>query len=191
MRNLDILIKDKLNESIDELMAYHGTMHDFDRFDTAYLGTGTGQQDYGWGIYLSDNPSVAQSYGNIVYEVDIPDDKNKYIYADKFYGKTFCMKLLRKIYKRALQDPEGIWAGSEQELFNELSYTFQDGMYGEQIMGTIEGYISTQGDEQRSDEASAKFLYSMGFYGYKYKDGNITNIVMFNSDDIHIIKKIK
>lgn len=45
-----------------DLMAYHGTPHRVDRFDAAKIGTGEGNQSYGYGLYFAESPDVAKSY---------------------------------------------------------------------------------------------------------------------------------
>lgn len=44
------------------IRAYHGSPHDFDRFDLSKIGTGEGAQAYGHGLYFAENPKVAESY---------------------------------------------------------------------------------------------------------------------------------
>jgi hypothetical protein len=44
------------------IKAYHGSPHDFDRFDMSKIGTGEGAQAYGHGLYFADNEEVAKSY---------------------------------------------------------------------------------------------------------------------------------
>lgn len=44
------------------ITAYHGSPHDFDRFDMSKIGTGEGAQAYGHGLYFSENPKVARAY---------------------------------------------------------------------------------------------------------------------------------
>ena len=44
------------------IRAYHGSPHDFDKFDLAKIGTGEGAQSYGHGLYFAENPKVAQDY---------------------------------------------------------------------------------------------------------------------------------
>lgn len=44
------------------LRAYHGSPHDFERFDLGKIGTGEGAQVYGHGLYFAENPDVARSY---------------------------------------------------------------------------------------------------------------------------------
>jgi hypothetical protein len=44
------------------IRAYHGSPHDFDRFDMSKIGTGEGAQAYGHGLYFAENEGVARSY---------------------------------------------------------------------------------------------------------------------------------
>jgi hypothetical protein len=44
------------------LRAFHGSPHDFDRFDLSKIGTGEGAQAYGHGLYFADSENVAKSY---------------------------------------------------------------------------------------------------------------------------------
>jgi hypothetical protein len=53
---------DKLCNSILE-RAYHGTPHDVvGTFDLNKIGSGEGNQAYGWGLYFAESPKVAQEY---------------------------------------------------------------------------------------------------------------------------------
>jgi hypothetical protein len=49
----------RIAESID---AYHGSPHDFDRFDINKIGEGEGQQSFGHGLYFAENESIARGY---------------------------------------------------------------------------------------------------------------------------------
>lgn len=44
------------------IRAFHGSPHDFDRFDASKIGTGEGAQAYGHGLYFAENENVAESY---------------------------------------------------------------------------------------------------------------------------------
>ena len=44
------------------IVAYHGSPHSFDQFDTSKIGTGEGAQAYGHGLYFAGNEGVAQTY---------------------------------------------------------------------------------------------------------------------------------
>jgi len=48
---------------------YHGSPHDFDRFDLSKIGTGEGAQAYGHGLYFADNPDVAKAYAEALPRV--------------------------------------------------------------------------------------------------------------------------
>jgi len=44
------------------IKAYHGSPHDFERFDSSKIGTGQGAQTFGHGIYAAENETVAKAY---------------------------------------------------------------------------------------------------------------------------------
>jgi hypothetical protein len=44
------------------IIAYHGSPHAFDKFDTAKIGTGEGAQAYGHGLYFAENEKTAKAY---------------------------------------------------------------------------------------------------------------------------------
>lgn len=54
------------------IKAYHGSPHDFDRFDLSKIGTGEGAQVYGHGLYFADNEAVARSYRDAFAQADMP-----------------------------------------------------------------------------------------------------------------------
>ena len=45
-------------------IVWHGSPHQFDRFDASKIGTGEGAQVYGHGIYTAESPAVAQQYAD-------------------------------------------------------------------------------------------------------------------------------
>ena len=44
------------------IRAFHGSPHDFDRFDLSRIGTGEGAQAFGFGLYFAENELTAKSY---------------------------------------------------------------------------------------------------------------------------------
>ncbi len=44
------------------IRAYHGSPHDFDKFDISKIGTGEGAQAYGHGLYFAESEPVARQY---------------------------------------------------------------------------------------------------------------------------------
>ena len=51
--------------SVSPLTVFHGSPHKFDKFDSAKIGTGEGNQSYGHGLYLAQAPDVAKQYQKI------------------------------------------------------------------------------------------------------------------------------
>lgn len=43
-------------------IAWQGSRHKFDQFDSSKIGTGEGNQSYGHGLYLAESPEVGKSY---------------------------------------------------------------------------------------------------------------------------------
>lgn len=46
----------------EALKVYHGSPHDFEKFDASKIGTGEGAQAYGHGLYFAEKPDVALRY---------------------------------------------------------------------------------------------------------------------------------
>jgi hypothetical protein len=55
-----------LRPATQGIRAYHGSPHDFDRFDMSKIGTGEGAQAYGHGLYFAENEAVAKQYRNLL-----------------------------------------------------------------------------------------------------------------------------
>jgi hypothetical protein len=48
------------------MTTWHGSPHTFNKFDMSKIGTGEGAQAYGHGLYLAENPEVAETYKSAV-----------------------------------------------------------------------------------------------------------------------------
>lgn len=46
--------------------AYHGSPHDFDKFKKEHIGSGEGNQAYGYGLYFADAKEVAEYYRQVL-----------------------------------------------------------------------------------------------------------------------------
>src|SRR4029079_2118814 len=46
-------------DRLSRIRAYHGSPHDFDKFDLSKIGTGEGAQAYGHGLYFAENEGAA------------------------------------------------------------------------------------------------------------------------------------
>lgn len=50
------------NISEAPIPSFHGSPHNFDEFDAYYIGTGEGNQAFGWGLYFTQNKKIASDY---------------------------------------------------------------------------------------------------------------------------------
>lgn len=55
-------LRPRTPKSLLDMTVYHGSPHDFDRFDMSKIGTGEGAQAYGHGLYVAESPDVAKTY---------------------------------------------------------------------------------------------------------------------------------
>jgi hypothetical protein len=73
------------------IRAYHGSPHDFDRFDLSKIGTGEGAQAYGHGLYFAEKEGVARSYKNslsqsVEAKTQIPENEMKLAQVASGFG---------------------------------------------------------------------------------------------------------
>ena len=54
------------------IKAFHGSPHDFDKFDLSKIGTGEGAQAYGHGLYFAENEAVARGYRDALSAPEYP-----------------------------------------------------------------------------------------------------------------------
>lgn len=59
---IDDVVEKVIKPEPQGIRAYHGSPHDFDRFDLSKIGTGEGAQAYGHGLYFAENEGVARGY---------------------------------------------------------------------------------------------------------------------------------
>jgi hypothetical protein len=59
-----------LSNALKAIRAYHGSPHQFDKFDLSKIGTGEGHQAYGHGLYFAENEPVAKSYRDALTDPD-------------------------------------------------------------------------------------------------------------------------
>lgn len=60
-------------DTIREMRAYHGSGADFDAFDHSFIGTGEGNQAFGWGTYVSDVEGVGRGYAKRIGDIKISE----------------------------------------------------------------------------------------------------------------------
>ena len=78
-----------------EMMAYHGSGADFDKFNhKKYLSKGAGSQYFGWGTYVTDDKYIANGYSDAAKEIK---GKN---------GEYTIKKTLMAVYGLSKEDAE-------------------------------------------------------------------------------------
>jgi len=82
------------------IKAYHGSPHDFDRFDISKIGTGEGAQAYGRGLYFAESEGVAKSYRQNLSRADGGIDQIAQTLVDQAGGDW--KKALQKFESEAL-----------------------------------------------------------------------------------------
>lgn len=99
----DALAGDALG-AIAGATVYHGTPHQFGKFDSSKIGTGEGAQVYGHGIYLAENPAVAQQYARQLGTTRPTVDGAVIANTDPRYGALQAIN--SRGYDKALADAE-------------------------------------------------------------------------------------
>jgi hypothetical protein len=61
----------------DGLKAFHGSPHDFERFDLSKIGTGEGAQAYGHGLYFAEAQGTAESYRDTLTPISSLKDEGE------------------------------------------------------------------------------------------------------------------
>lgn len=184
LNNKTIIITEKQQKILNEMIAYHGSKANFDEFNLAYMSSGIGAQEFGEGIYLTFDKEAAYGYGGTVYTVNIPDEnKANYIY----YDKPIPSDLFSRIIDNIITD---ITAQYPEEYTNEQSikdlrselYDIMNPSEGRYLMYNIHRYID-------DPIVIPKILKSAGVTGFIYNNGKVDNVIMFSSKDIKILDK--
>lgn len=75
---------------LNEMVAYHGSPHDFDQFSTEHIGSGEGAQAYGWGLYFAGKKEVAEWYKEKLSSRELPagfvNPSGEWAYKKDNYG---------------------------------------------------------------------------------------------------------
>jgi hypothetical protein len=191
----------------ESLVAYHGSPHDFDRFDVSKIGEGEGAQSYGHGLYFAENPEVAEEYRRkfdarsgaeqdaTLYKVRITADRSKLLDWDKEVGdQPHLVRMLDEHpeMKQSLEDmldehlmSTDLNVYSGRELYHMLRRHASE--------GALPGDEGLGGDDNKE---TGEFLKRAGLHGVQYLDkgsrkaGEGTrNFVVFDDKHIEITHK--
>jgi hypothetical protein len=101
------------------IKAYHGSPHDFERFDSSKIGTGEGAQAYGHGLYFAEREGVAKEYRDTLSDAEWTvggkpyDAKNPEHFAAAHLKEFASTDAAIKSLKRGIEHLRGInaeWA---------------------------------------------------------------------------------
>lgn len=166
---------------IQELITYHGSPHRFEptpanplgEFEASKIGSGEGAQAYGHGVYLAENPKIAEEYRKqlaggtdqgSLYAADLPDEMiDRMLDWDKEFSKQ------PESVKNAIKQ-SGLYKEYKENLSNFASpmITRNKTARGENFLSYLEYKLG--GNVQASE-----YLKSLGIPGIKYLDQGSRN----------------
>ncbi|MBJ7535282.1 hypothetical protein JDN40_14315 [Rhodomicrobium vannielii ATCC 17100] len=87
--------------------AWHGSPHNFDRFDINKIGTGEGAQAFGHGLYFAENKGVAESYQESIGAgryLEVGDKRFPLERSDKPWGRQSAEEKAATMFRSRLRD---------------------------------------------------------------------------------------
>ena len=155
---------------------FHGSSYYFDKFSTNKIGSGIGQQQDGWGIYLTDDKESSKNYGNYIYETTLFKGKNLDEYTFIDINKPVKKDLVEKII----------------EPFKKLGFNVSEILEFD-YMGLL--FYKTLSRKLGGDKKASLFLLNNGIDGIKRSFENSegiiyrTDYVIFDENAITIENK--
>lgn len=112
--------------TIQGIRAYHGSPHDFDRFDLSKIGTGEGAQAYGHGLYFAEKEGIARSYRDALTGGADPRDKLTEIIqgwtGTREPGQQATADMVRKTLKNSTSRELNSVAGNDEVVRDIVTY---------------------------------------------------------------------
>lgn len=181
--------------------AYHGTTARFTAFTTDRVGMAHGM-GYGWGVYFTSDPQVAEAYAGKtghVYGAKLPDGPWM-TWSGRGTNKHLMPRFLL-IARKFRHIKYGDWPEGE-EFYQELSG--RDWYAGGNFYNKIADFLN---DHEREDnpvpgKITSTFLRKHGIVGIEYRqpssrltNGNTTpegatNYVVFDADDVGLAEEL-
>lgn len=145
--------------------AWHGSPHDFDKFDLGAIGTGEGNQAHGWGLYFAKDKKVSDLYRRelslihdvdkgTLFKVDVPDTK-------EMIDEQQSLNILSKETKQNLNAAINALPEQEKEVFiNEYTNSPLFNHYAKKEIDELGSKFEQLDNEYRllKDEYLDKFL---------------------------------
>jgi len=101
-----------------QVTAYHGSPSAFDKFTTDKMGTGEGNQAFGWGLYFTDLKDIAQHYAKALTK-SLPNFQGKtlnMLALEKKFGKNNVRLRTLSLLSDALKSVDGL--ATKEDLIN-------------------------------------------------------------------------
>ena len=168
-----------VNESVEEMMAYHGSSNKFSRFKNKHY-----RALNGWGTYVTTDKKTGIGYSyafdrsnpdetGYLYEVEIPEDTgNNYLCQ----GDTDESK-----YDRVYQILLKAFPKEKEWLYNEIAWCKRRKDY----------YPLLAGNDHIKDKAVSLLLSKNGIVGYRYNNVPGYNYVIFDRRNVKIINRVQ
>lgn len=145
--------------------AWHGSPHDFDKFDLGAIGSGEGNQVHGWGLYFAKDKKVSDLYRRelslihdvdkgTLFKVDVPDTKT-------MIDEQQSLNILSKETKQNLNAAINALPEQEKEVFiNEYTNSPLFNHYAKKEIDELRSKFDQLDNEYRllKDEYLDKFL---------------------------------
>lgn len=182
------------------IRAFHGSPHDFDRFDTSKIGTGEGAQSYGRGLYFAENEDVARSYRDkLAGERSTANNPIKSAIGKELLDSAGgdpvkARKLLDREFSVDL-DPSVARNPVYQQAAQFLDNSNSGHMYEVNIDARPDQFVEWD-ENELADPESIERLKREGAVGIRYQDagsrgreGGTSNYVVFDDSIIQIVRK--
>ena len=179
---------------------FHGSPYNFDKFNTSKMGSGIGQQEDGWGIYLTDNKEATKNYGKYIYEITLFKNKSlaEYNFIDlkKPVKKDIVTKIVKAVYEKYNKDFDIIEFNQYYDYIKDKSLSKVDFNDYELVEFDYAGYLfyKTLSRKLGGDKNASLFLLDNGIDGLKRSFENSkgvyrTDYVIFDENAITIENK--
>jgi hypothetical protein len=202
----EVLNKLKIIEQNTTITLYHGSGYYFSSFDISKINTGQHSQDFGYGLYFTDNKNTAKTYSHELSKTLTPIEKyNEIIVNNKKDEILYDYLKENRIIsaKRILQNLIDEKVGDVDEWTKLLSYLNKDIRYGYVYTVKVHNYNFINKSDYinlkyqyniNSDKDMNKILLQMGYNGIEYQikefnssnKGTETNVVIFDDSVIQI-----
>lgn len=160
-----VAIDGQRSDAVRFMIAWHGSPHDHDKFDSSKIGTGEGAQAYGYGLYFAGSKEVAEYYRKKLSGDALKESSTKPVLeemrpAAKTSSASRLVTLISK--NNTLNDADIKSAGLEPENFG-----FQD----------IDDEVSTRGLERYGygayDAIRGIEVGGKKYNAYLFRDGSM------------------